>query len=313
MSIEISGNNQRPIFFCYHCQRDWDSFISTKACIKRCFGSKNITAAPSHMESTCIKRIKREFLPRIRLSLISISEFRSYNLLGGPVKMKQTAREKSSLDVAATTHDCSAIQLLLECGADINERNHRGETALHIAARSNCPILVKKMSELVDINCKSYTSKTPLYIAISNGFTSLVDLLLKRGAICTNDEFRAAVKRDDIEILNVLRGNNALDLNTKDDALETPLHWAAADGKEASLSWLLDCGLDINAQNKFGWTPLHFPAYDGNLNIAMILVSRGAEINRRTKVGFTPLSVSINLKHQSVSEFLELKGGDNSW
>ncbi len=48
-----------------------------------------------------------------------------------------------------------------------------------------------------------------------------------------------------------------LDLNSVDNKLSTPLHWAAFSGAELSLGYLLAWNVDINCRDFRGLTPLH--------------------------------------------------------
>ncbi len=77
---------------------------------------------------------------------------------------------------------------------------------------------------------RSYTGKTPLYIAATYGHTRTVTLLLKYGA-----KINAGQKQG-----------------------TTPLNNAAAHGRKAVVKILVASGADVNAKDKDGETPLHW-------------------------------------------------------
>lgn len=48
-----------------------------------------------------------------------------------------------------------------------------------------------------------------------------------------------------------------MDINSKDDKLSTPLHWAAFSANELVLSYILAWGADLDSQDFKGLTSLH--------------------------------------------------------
>ena len=76
-----------------------------------------------------------------------------------------------------------AVQLLLEHGANINLRNHMGQTALHKALqRGHLGILVLILKDNADVNAFDLNGLTPLHLAISEALPKAVQLLLGHGA-----------------------------------------------------------------------------------------------------------------------------------
>ena len=88
----------------------------------------------------------------------------------------------------AATHygHTEVVKLLLENGADVNAKTHRGINAMYIALVSERTEVIKLLlSAKVDVNAgipiegKDYT---PLAIAKKNGNTQIIELLEKAGA-----------------------------------------------------------------------------------------------------------------------------------
>jgi len=51
----------------------------------------------------------------------------------------------------------------------------------------------------------------------------------------------------------------------------------------------LAAGADVNAKNRAENTPLHYAAVEGRKEIAELLIAKGADVNARDKYGGTPL------------------------
>ena len=69
----------------------------------------------------------------------------------------------------------------------------------------------------------------------------------------------------------------------------TPLHYAAAEGRDIEVSQLLAAGADPNAQDDNGWTPLHFAAQSVSAGVTKALLDAGANTELRDAHGNTPL------------------------
>ena len=78
----------------------------------------------------------------------------------------------------------SAIEFLVQNGADVNQRNTEdGSNLLYISAENNHLPVVKfliKHGANVNQTCKDGTS--PLYISSQNGFLPIVEYLVQNGA-----------------------------------------------------------------------------------------------------------------------------------
>ncbi|XP_077867367.1 uncharacterized protein LOC102807626 [Saccoglossus kowalevskii] len=112
----------------------------------------------------------------------------------------------------------------------------------------------------------SWDQDTPLHGAAQEGYTSMVELLLAKGA-------------------NVNAANN--DQNT-------PLHIAVLSGHTSTVEKLLHTGANVNAVNKYTYkTPLHYAAgKDDNKSIEALL-SKGAKVEVVDKDNKTPLHYAV--------------------
>jgi ankyrin repeat protein len=100
------------------------------------------------------------------------------------------------------------------------------------------------------------------------------------------------------------------DVNTKDESLMTPLHWATVGGHKEVAVLLIAKGADVNAKDSRRWTPLHRAASDDhNMEIVELLIAKGAEVNAKDDTGDTPLDEAINNGEYEIIKLLRKHGG----
>ncbi|NEP13783.1 MAG: protein kinase [Symploca sp. SIO2C1] len=180
----------------------------------------------------------------------------------------------------AIEHERGVAGLLIDKGADVNAKDHQGNTPLHnaLVSRSENQDSAKLLiARGADINAKDNQSRTPLHLAIAYE-SEVATLLIDRGA----------------------------DVNAKDNQGKTPLHKAlicCISNKDVT-KLLIDKGADVNAKDNEGKTPLHWP---NNKNVAELLIDKGADVNAKDNEGMTPLHLSRN---KDVAELLIDKGAD---
>jgi len=154
---------------------------------------------------------------------------------------------------AAEAGDIESIRGLLRTGADVDEPQGDGMTALHWAAEKGDAALTQ-MLIYAGANISAGTrigGYTPLHIASLNGHAEVLKLLL-------------AVDADPAAPTHTA--------NTQ------PLHLAAASANSKSLKILLDRGVDVNArEGAWGQTALTFAASAGRVENVRLLLAAGAD------------------------------------
>jgi hypothetical protein len=142
--------------------------------------------------------------------------------------------------------------------------------------------VVKLLLERSDIqvNLRSYGSKTPLHIAALGGHEAIVKLLLERS---------------DIQV------------NLRSYGSKTPLHIAALGGHEAIVKLLLErSDIQVNLQEDDDQTPLYIAASRGHEAIVKLLLEQdNIEVDLKDKRSQTPLSIAIATDQQGIIKLLE--------
>lgn len=186
-----------------------------------------------------------------------------------------------SVDVSPGLADI--LNLLVESGADINQRCPRGRTPLHNASRS--PGLTRMLiSAGADAKAADELGMTPLHLAISG---DVVAALIEEG--------------------------NA-DMTAKNIKGQTPLHTLISFCRDEALLKLLEYGPDCNVRDPKGNTALHmalttYPVKPPGVLRAMI--TNGADPNIRNHDGESPLLCIRDISSVQVRESMDvlLSGG----
>ena len=187
------------------------------------------------------------------------------------------------LHFAAENGNIESMTYLIENGAKVNEKNVRKETALHLVFGSP-----KEFSEKVvvctkaliaagaEVNAKDKYNRSPLLWAVKS------DLPEEEKEKC----------------LKVIAQAGS-DLSTKNFVGETPLHYAAKEGKIAILKWLLEEGASVNEENRRNQTPLHYLFLHSKKfskeigDCTSSLVAAGADVNAKDEWNYTPLHRAV--------------------
>jgi len=100
-----------------------------------------------------------------------------------------------------------------------------------------------------------------------------------------------AAKAGDIAEIERLLASGA-DAN-EDDALASPLHWAAMNGHEAAVATLVANGARLDAQSNMLGAPLHAAARFNRIDALNTLLAAGADPDVRDRDAFTPLMRAV--------------------
>ena len=122
----------------------------------------------------------------------------------------------------------------------------------------------------------------------------------------------------DQRIVDLVDAGVDLDASFDDGEGYTAVHFAAWDGKDEILAYLLEAGAKADVVGEDGYTPIFLAAAGGHLDCVEILVENGADVNRRlkddniyfSKQGGTPLTVAFINGFLGMALFLIDSGAD---
>ena len=190
----------------------------------------------------------------------------------------------------------AAVEALIQNGADVNARDERNSTPLHLALSFR--VEVESVQLLIqhgaDVNARDKGNSTPLHLALSRGHVNseILRLLLQHGADVnvrrkgnlTPLHLALSWRDGNSETLRLLLQYGA-DVNAQDKGESTPLYLASSQGVE-SVQLLIQHGADVKARDKDGSTPLHRAS---GVESVQLLIQHGADVKARNKDGSTPL------------------------
>jgi len=154
------------------------------------------------------------------------------------------------------------VQILLECGANIDHQANDGWTALMLAARYGHKDVVQILLEngaSIDHQSKDGFGNTALMLATKYGYKDIVQILLENGA----------------------------NIDHRDKDGWTALYYATGNGHKDIVQILLDNGANINHQDNDGFTALMWAAFWGKKDEVQLLLDRGANTKLKDKYGDT--------------------------
>ncbi|KAJ5960487.1 uncharacterized protein N7479_007637 [Penicillium vulpinum] len=194
----------------------------------------------------------------------------------------------SPLYLAAVRGNVAIVRLLLDYNITFeHDHNDCGETCFDLvfgAVDNGHLAVVQVLIEagyVLNDERSLYWHKPPLYSAVLQGNTKLVEYLLDRGAESSPAEeppLMCAARNGHLETVNLLLDRGE-DPNTRYCG-STALSCAAGNGYVEIVEVLLDRGADPDPDMAQGWlSTLYYVAIHGQLQTLYILLARGADIH----------------------------------
>lgn len=141
--------------------------------------------------------------------------------------------------------------------------------------------------DVIDPNTRDFDGATGLHWAASASRSTIVRVLLERGADC----------------------------NITNKEGTTPLHEAAGIGSLECVELLLNAGAKPNIKNSSGYTPLTRAAFYGHPEIVVLLLDHGADHSILNQIGISILAAAVmNVPTTNFQKNVELQSrGVNQW
>ena len=214
------------------------------------------------------------------------------------------------LHYAALGGHKEVAELLIAEGADVNAKADDEWTPLSYAAGfGHKEVAELLIAEGADVNAKDKNGgRTPLHNASDSGHKEIAALLITAGAnlnaMDDNDRtpLDATNKYD-----GLIKHTETADLLRKHGGKHGTIEGAASGGDIEAVKEFLATGTDVNAKNFAGLTPLHWAASGGHKEIVELLITAGADVNAKNNRGGTPLDKTIG--YPKLADLLRKHGG----
>jgi len=201
---------------------------------------------------------------------------------------------------------------------DVNERNHKGQSALLEAVRLNWAVGVETLIQMqADVNIVDDKKLSALHLACMRGMPVVVGILMKARAnpnCQDNDpdhdpEFKSTTfglrlqhrtplhyccLDGYLEIARLLLQGTA-DLNVQDAQFKAPVHLAIEEGHDAIIDLLLQSGAAVDLctlESGMKNSPLMDAAHTGKHVLAEKLIRAGADVNKVGKQDMAALHLA---------------------
>lgn len=214
---------------------------------------------------------------------------------GANVDDRDSGGMTALMHAASTGHE--NIRVLLSAGADINARDNLGRTPL-IVSFSNKMFPGSTVETLLtghpDLEAKDQQGWTAIMHAAWNGeyhlpIDQLVDAGSKLEPLGWTPLHAAAVRRDAARVSSLVA--DGANANARDRWGRTPIMWWARflDKDEGCIAALVSGGAEVDAVDDSGLTALHIAAAHAWTDEIASLLEYGAKIDARDSAGQTPL------------------------
>jgi len=176
------------------------------------------------------------------------------------------------------------VRLLIQRGADINQQDAEGQTALMHALRySDMDVIETLIRAGADLDIQDNEGNTALMMAELIESTKVANILKQAGASqkgLKEVELLQAVDLGDVDRVKTLLQEN-INVNVCIGE-NTALCKAASKGHHEIAKLLIAAGADVNQRASEGYfNPLLHAAYTGNLEVVRVLLEAGADVRVR--------------------------------
>ncbi|XP_072818278.1 ankyrin repeat domain-containing protein 26-like isoform X4 [Vicugna pacos] len=194
---------------------------------------------------------------------------------------------------AAYLGDTRTVQELLSRKKNVDSRDRKNRTALHLACASGQSSVVALLVQWkCDLNARDEESKTALIKAVQCRKEMCVTILLKQGADpnlednCQNTALHYAVLAEETSIAaELLRCNANLEAINKDNF--TPFLVAIRENKEEMVKFLIESGANVHAVDKLERSALMLAVFHDSPDTVKLLLQKQVNASSRDLHGMS--------------------------
>ncbi|KAL4925625.1 ankyrin repeat-containing domain protein [Aspergillus undulatus] len=219
------------------------------------------------------------------------------------VNWKDSSGDTAFLKAAKWGATVETLRILLEHGADVNDANRYGCTALmNAAGSSSIDVTAFILERTAQPDALDITRQSALDYAVQGSQDDNVELLLKHGMVSMRENIlEFAIHRGNPLIVSSLLNYSVSLLhypvrgNVENQDGGTPLIKACTEGIHAIAEILLDKGGNPNTTYKDGRSLLYLACTVGNIDLVELLLKRGADVEGPTPWGPKPLGIAARM------------------
>ncbi len=207
--------------------------------------------------------------------------------------------------------DLLKVKEMIDAGVDINDNNTDGNSPLYLAVKGNHKYIVKL---LIESGAGFNIKEEKIYEALLTCDESIVEMLLRKSKNC---HLHDAITLGAFSIVK-----NKLEINPNlKNAIDKLLCIAAGSGQPRVAQLFIEYGANVNSRDKAGMTPLHWAAdanalpaeyewkkQDGLIEVVNLLLNNGAYVNVKDVCGWTPVRYAENRGLIEVEKLLKRHG-----
>ena len=195
------------------------------------------------------------------------------------------AAEDTALADAVEQRQAALVRTLLAGGADANDAQVDGTTALHWAAyHDDLETARLLVAAGAGVNAVNRYGVPALSLAARNGNAALVQFLIEAGAdpnaalLGGETVLMTAARTGSLAAVEALLASGA-DPDVQERREQTALMWAAAEGHTGIVDALITAGADVHASLESGFDPMFFAVREGHIEVVQRLLAAGVDVN----------------------------------
>jgi ankyrin repeat protein len=228
----------------------------------------------------------------------------------------------TALHYASMNGHAEVVKLLLQRGADATIPSVLDMTPLSSACEGGHLGVVQLLLDHQGpqaLGMTPSTGATPLHYAARGGREDVVKFLLGKGADANSQHedgwtpFTEASSQGHVGVAQLLLEHMGVwDVDTQDRNRKTALHWAAGNGHEDMVAFLLSKGASATITSDEGLTPPMQALIAGHVGVARLLLEHmgGQGSDTTDNAGMTALHHAALQGHDDMVSFLLAKGAD---
>jgi ankyrin repeat protein len=177
--------------------------------------------------------------------------------------------------------------------------------------------VIALLAEGENVNCRHAHGWTPLLLSLYHGHFATSMALIERVADASltsnsgRNALHAAVVGGNLDCVNFVLDNTAIDINSTDEEGSSSLMAALQQGQSAISRLLVERGADLKMVGFKGWTSLHYAAHGGDLDcLKLVRSNTEMDINATNECGDAPLSIALYNGHLEAAIYLVQHGAN---